>query len=238
MAEEVAVARAGRQQGDGGIDAAGATGERGLQQLEEGRQPHPLAGAEDVAGDVGVHHPVGDGIADAGRGLRVRVDDAPAPVRAARQIGGEELDEASRRTQAMTGPQEGGVAEDELMRYRTRCQQPLRAIEIRQDALEQPRPLDEGALQQPPLLGRHDEGDEIDAPRLGCARRIGEQIVSNSRFPHPRIELLHAQQAGGGGELGELVQQRFPVRLDCAGALDQLVEAPGQGVIPTDQAVV
>ena len=138
----------------------------------------------------------------------------------------------------MTGPQEGGVAEHELMRYRARCQQPLRAIEIRQDALEQPRPLDEGALQQTPLLGRHDEGDEIDAPRLGRARRIGEQIVRDSRFPHPRIELLHAQRAGGGGELGELVQQRLPVRLDCAGALDQLVEAPGQGVIPADQAVV
>ena len=94
VAEEVAVARARRQQGNGGVGAVGAPGECALQLLEERRQPHSLAGAENVAGNVGVHHAVGDGVADAGRGLRMRVDDAPAPVRAAREVAGEELDEA------------------------------------------------------------------------------------------------------------------------------------------------
>ena len=97
MAEEIVVARPRRQQGDGRVGAIGAARQGGLQLLEKRRQPQRLAGTEDVAGDVGVHHAVGERIADAGRRLGVRVDDAPAAVGPARQVGGEELDEAAGR---------------------------------------------------------------------------------------------------------------------------------------------
>ena len=73
---------------------------------KNGASRSALAGAEDVAGDVGVHHAVGERIADAGRRLGVRVDDAPAPVRAAGHVGGEELDEAAGGLQVMAGPQD------------------------------------------------------------------------------------------------------------------------------------
>ncbi len=116
VAEEVVVARPGRQQRDGRVGAIGAPGERRLQLLKERRQPHRLARREDIAGDIGVHHAVGERIADAGRGLGMRVDHAPAPVGSARDVGGEELEEPARRLQAMAGPQEGRIAEHELMR--------------------------------------------------------------------------------------------------------------------------
>ena len=73
---------------------------------------------------------------------------------------------------------------------------------------------------------RDDQRHEIDAPRLGGAGRIGEQIMGDARLAHPRVELLHAHDPGGRVERGELCQQRLPVRLDRAGGVDQLVEAP------------
>ena len=238
VAEEVAVARPRRQQGNGGVGAVGAPGQCALQLLEERRQAHGVAGAENVAGNVGVHHAVGDGVADAGRRLRMRVDDAPAPVRAAREVAGEELDVAAGRFDAMAGAQEGGIAEYQLVRDGARRQQPLRAVQVRKDALEQPRPLDQGALELPPLPGRHHQRHQVDAPGLRRARRIGERIVRDAGFAHPRVELLGAQRAGGRAQRGELVQQRLPVRPEAAGRVDQLVEASGQGPIALGQAAL
>ena len=51
-------------------------------------------------------------------------------------------------------------------------------------------------------VGGDDERDEIDAPGLGRAGRIGEQIVGDAGLAHPGVELLHAQ-ARGGVERGE-----------------------------------
>ena len=116
VAEEIVVARARRQQGDARVGAIGAPRQRRLHLLEERRQPLRVAGTEDVAGDVGVHHAVGERVADAGRRLDVRVDHAPAAVGAARQVGGEELDVAAGRPQMLAGPQIGRIAEHQLMR--------------------------------------------------------------------------------------------------------------------------
>src|SRR5262249_57962297 len=135
--KKVVVARARRQQRDGGVGTVGAAGQRALQLLEEGRKPHRLAGSKDVAGDIGVHHAVGDRVTDPGWGLRVRVDNAPAAVRATSKITGEELDEAPGRPDPVTGPQKGWIAEHELMRNGARCQQLLRPIEVGKNALEQ-----------------------------------------------------------------------------------------------------
>ena len=106
-----------------------------------------LAGREDVARDVGVHHAVGERVADAGRRLGMRVDHAPAPVGSARDVGGEELDEPARRPQAMAGPQKGRIAEHELMGNGARRQQVLRPVEVGEDGFEQLRALDQRALQ-------------------------------------------------------------------------------------------
>ena len=96
MAEEVVVTRPRRQQRDGRVGPADALRQRILHLLEERREAHRLAGAEHVAGDMRQHGAVGERIADAGRRLDVGVDDAPVAVRAARDVGREELDAAGR----------------------------------------------------------------------------------------------------------------------------------------------
>ena len=160
------------------------------------------------------------------------------PVGAPCQIGGKELDEASGRLQAVARPQEGRIAEHEGMRYGARRQQSLGAVEVCQDALEQPRPLHESALEPMPFPRRHDERHEIDAPGLRRAGGIGEEIVGDPGLAHARVELLHAQQARGGIERGERLEQRLPMRLDGAGAVDQLVEASSQGLIAPRQVAI
>ena len=225
MAEEIVVARSGRQQRDGGVRAIGATHQRRSEPLEERRLAQRLAGREDVAGDIRVHHAVGERIADAGGRLGVRVDDAPAPVGGAGDVGGEELDEAVRGLQLVAGPQVRRVGEDELVRDGPRRQEPLRPVQVGEEALEQAGALHQGALEPAPLLGGDDQRDEIDPPRLGSGARIGEQIVGYPRLPHLGVDLLHAQSAGLGRERLQLAQQRRPVRLDGAGRVDELVEA-------------
>ncbi len=225
MAEEIVVARARREQGNGRVGAIGATRERGLQLLEERRQPLRAAGAEQVAGDVGVHHAVGERVADAGRRLGVRVDHAPAAVGAARQIGREELDVATGRPEMLAWPQVGRIAEHQLMRNGAGRQQALRPVDIGEHRLEQPGALNQPALQLAPFLRREDERHQVHPPRLRGAGRVGEQIVGDAGLAHPRVQVLHARRPGRRVERGQLFEKRQPLRPDRARCRHQLVEA-------------
>ena len=113
MREVVVVMRAGRQQRDARVAAPAQHGEARLHALEERREPHRVALLEEIAGDVGVHHAVGERVADAGRRLGVIVDDAPGAARIARDVDGVELQVAGRRGNALAGAQVGGIGEDE-----------------------------------------------------------------------------------------------------------------------------
>ena len=60
---------------------------------------------------------------------------------------------AAWRLQVMAGPQEGGIAEHELMGNGAGRQQLLRPVEVGEDGLEQARALDQRALEPAPFLG-------------------------------------------------------------------------------------
>ena len=225
MTEEIVVARARRQQRNARIGPVGAARQRCLQLLEERCQSLRVAGAENIAGDIGVHHAVGERVADAGRRFHVRVDHAPAAVGSARQVCREELYVASRRPQMLAGPQIGGIAEHQLMRNGAGGQQTLRPVEIGQHRFEEPSALNEPALQLAPFIGREDERDEVHPPRLRRAGRVGEQIVGDAGLAHSRIQVLHARRPGRRIERGERLEKRQPVRPDRPRRRHQLVEA-------------
>ncbi len=235
MAEEVVVVRPRREQRHDGIDAVRSLRQRRLHLLEVGREPQRLAGRKHVARHVGVHHPVGDGVADAGRRLRVRVDHAPGPVGRPRTVHGEELEEAASGKLVLAGAQVGGIGEDELVRDRPVDHQALRAISIGEDALEEARPLQKCLLQEPPLLGRDDERDEVDPPRLRRAGGVREQVVGDAGLAHPRVQTLRARPARRGIEPRAEFKERAPVGPQFPRRRHQLVEARQAGSVAVQQ---
>ena len=121
------------------------------------------------------------------------------------------------RPQVVAGAQEGGIAEDELVRDGARRQQPLRPVEVGEDRLEQARALDQGALERAPFLGGDDQRDEIDAPGLGRARRDRRTDRGRCRS-RARAALSCSMRSArvAGSSAVQLLQQRLPVRLDGA----------------------
>jgi hypothetical protein len=112
-----------------------------------------------------------------------------------------------------------------------RCQQPLRAIEIRQHAFKQPCPLYQRPFEPLPLVGGDDQRDEVDSPGLRRASRVREQVIGDARLPHLGIELLHASRTGRRIERLERLQQQLPVRLEGARAVGELIKTSGRGPI-------
>ena len=135
MAEIVVVVRSGRQQRDARIAASGEHGEVGLHLLEEGGEARAVARLEQVAGDVRVHHAVGERIADAGGRLGMVVDDAPASVGFARQVDGVEVQVARLRHDAVAGAEERGVGKKERGRDEAIAQQLLLAVGVGEDGV-------------------------------------------------------------------------------------------------------
>ena len=141
-----------------------------------------------------------------------------------------------RRLQIVAGAQEGGIAEHELVRDGARRQQPLRPVEVGEDALEQARALDQGALQPAPFLGGMISGTR--SMRQGWARdaRIGEQIVGDAGLAHAGVELLHAQRACPGTRAPSSCSSGSQCGSDGAGGVDELVEAPRRRRVMLGQA--
>ena len=101
--------------------------------------------------------------------------------------------------------------------------------------LEQARALQQRAFQHAPLRRRDDERHEVDAPGLRRAGRIGEQVVGDAGFAHPRVELLHAQRRVAGSSAASACRNGCQCGLDGARAVDELVETPARRPIARGQ---
>ncbi len=104
-----------------------------------------------------MQEPVGEREAQPRGRFRVHVDDAPLAVRAADQVGGEEIDEVRARLRVAAGMQEGGIAEYEPRRNFARFEQLLRAVKVLDDQVEQLCPLDHAAFEMRPFAGGQDD---------------------------------------------------------------------------------
>ena len=113
------VVRAGRQQHDAGILAMRRhqAAQRLAVGLEEGREPTNLRGAKDVRQYARADDPVFERIAGARRRAGAIGDHPPLPVRRARQIRRINMQvDAARDRNAVTGPNESRMAENQLGR--------------------------------------------------------------------------------------------------------------------------
>ncbi len=160
--EVVLVMRAGREQRDARVIASAVLRERALHVVEIGGHPHGIVGVEDVARDMRVNHPVGEREAHASQCLGMIVDDAPLPVRTAREIGRIEPQSARARQHTAQRMQIRAVREHQLRRQVTVAEKRLIAIEIVEHAVEQLSALDERPLQ------RHSADENTIGTRSSC----------------------------------------------------------------------
>ena len=152
----------------------GRAGEQHLPQLAEERRQRVDAQRVKRVGQHARHdRAVLERVADAGRRLRAGADDPPFPVGAAREIERDEVQEdAVGGTNAVAGAQEARMPEDQRRRHQPVAQQGLRAVDVGRDGVQQPRALPQAAPEPLPLLRRHDQRQDVEAPRaLRCRRR-------------------------------------------------------------------
>ncbi len=197
------VVRAGAEDDDARIVDVGRRGglQRGAQRAEERREAvharvaverreHPLA-----------HEPVLHRVARPRRGLRaVGEHDEPAVLAApeVRRVV-EELVLAG-QADAVAGVQEARVPEHDLGRDEAAAQQLARAVEVREDEVEQLRALDDAGLDLGPLAGPEDDRHGVQAPPPAPAARRGGVAIDDAvlveqsrRLALAATELLDAE---------------------------------------------
>jgi len=107
----------------------------------------------------------------------------PAAVRGARDIDGVHVQPiAARRVMPMARPEKVGVSERQFRGDRTVRQQSLRSIDIRQQRVEEPRPLRDAELDLAPPPQRSAGSAEDRAPGAIASLRVGIDVVGYAVF--------------------------------------------------------
>jgi hypothetical protein len=110
------------------------------------------------------------------RGLRTPCGASPASV--------------SRGNEAGAGAQEVRVGQEDLGRDYPLGDGPPRAVEIRQQAIEQRRPLDQPLGQRRELVGRQQDGHRIERPGALEAARIAVDVEGDAVLSDELARLL------------------------------------------------
>ena len=121
------------------------------------------------------------------------------------------------------GTQEAGIAEDERRRKTFLVQQPLRTVEIREDQVEQARPLHERRRQPVPLVERDEERHHVQRPRAVDALRIAVHVVGDAGVADRALRVLPPRRDLVRPERLERLDERLAVRTQLAVGVDQLV---------------
>ena len=116
------------------------------------------------------------------------------------------------------------MAERQLGRDVTLGQQPLRAVEVGQQRIQQPRALRDAGLDGLPLGGRQHERQRIQRPGPVGALRVGVDVVGDAVLDdQPARELERAAHGVGRFVGAQTVDERPPVRAHRALRIVQLV---------------
>ena len=183
---------------------------------------------EQVREGAGEHHPVLQGVAEAGRRLRPVGQHPPAPVGAAPDIRRVDRQPApARRRDAVDGPQVFRAA-----RHHARGQEPLRdeparPVDVGDDALHQAGALDDAGGQLRPVGGIDDERQRAQRP--GMLAPVAVDPVGDSRVADVA---LGREEAGGDlavVEPGEPFEKARPAAAQLSARIDHLVGEAGTG---------
>ncbi len=121
---------------------------------EEGRQPLNLAAAERLRQAVQEDEAILEGIARARRRLRAIGEHDPLAIGRARQIDAVHVQvDVARDGNPVTRAKKGRVGQRQRRRQQAAAQKPLWAVQIEQDQVEEPGPLNQSLFEAAPFVG-------------------------------------------------------------------------------------
>ena len=146
----------------------------------------------------------------------------PRAVRAHAQVGGIELQQSrpDRRSRHAARPQERRIGVHQRRRQHAIGQQALRAIQIGQHRIQQPRALRQSGFERGEFRLRQRQRDRVEAPRIG--RRAGKQARNALLLHHP-VEPPCALGQHAVAEPGQHAKQAAPLRAQSALAVHHFV---------------
>ena len=169
------------------------------QRHEERREALHVALAEDGGQRARKDDPVFQRIARARGRLRAVAENFELPVVVAHQIGGVQMQPAVlRQPDAVARAQKAGIGPQQFRRKHAAQNRIRRAIQVRQQAVQQPRALDQSFADAVPLRGRNQQGNKIQAPGPVQAVRIAVDVVRDAVLVDqpPRLFASLAELAG------------------------------------------
>ena len=223
--------RARREHHDPGVGevAVGGLDERGSQRPEVGLHPVQAGLAVELGDDAGDDATVLHRVAQPRGRLGAVADDPPVAGGVAGQVGGGEdqrprVDRLLAQRAPRDRPGEAAVAEHDRGRDDALGEQPLLAVQVDEQGVEELGALGQALLQGCPGGGVDDQRDRVEAPRaLSVAGpRVGDAVVGEEAGD-VAVDAVHVR----GGQRDRQLGQALPGRAQRPVGADHLVEATG-----------
>ena len=140
-------------------------------------------------------------IPGAGRRLGAVRETPPAAIGTAGQVDRIEVEPGVLGgTDALTGELITGISQHDPGGQSALLEQPLGAVKVREDGIEQPGPLHQAFFQRDPFMGRNDKGDRVELPRAVHAAGVAVDIVGDSVFSDGTPGLIGTGSEPAGAE--------------------------------------
>jgi hypothetical protein len=209
--------------------------------LEEACEPFDIHRPEQVREGAAEGEPVLQRIARARRRLRAIVQDPPAPVRSAAEIGGVDLELAG-AGRALQGAQIVGTAGDGGGWQCAVGHQLAWPVDVAEHGIEQLRALGDSCGDHLPFLPGKHEWRMIQRPGALAGERIAlveiaMDAIGDAGVAHMPVGEAEAALQLVGRERRPFGQERLPVRPDRAVRRHQLVIGAGQRPVARKQGV-
>jgi hypothetical protein len=179
---------------------------------------------EQLGKDVLGHHPVLEQVGHPRWDPQVVLEHVYRSIGVANEVAATDVGpDAARRIDADALAAEVRGSGDQLGGDHSGADRPLLVVDVVDEQVEGVEPLDEPGLDQVPLLGRHDPGDDVEGPRPvhpGTPLVDGE---GDPDGPHLTIGRRLALGEGLGAEVGKAAPQGLRRRSGHSSGADQLV---------------
>ena len=185
--------------------------------------------AEQLRQAMAERHPAGQRIAVADRGVGLVAQDHPFARRRPRHVAGVGVEEAPLGCLAVdAGAHEGRAAQEQRRRQAAVLQQPLLAVQVGQDGVDQPGTLQDSGRQALPLVVRQKHRHQVQPPRMRPIVRVGVDVERDAALAQQPPRALRRRRPPLRPHGGKAVDEPAPMRPDAAVRRQHLVES-GRG---------
>ncbi len=116
------------------------------------------------------------------------------------------------------------MTEDQLGRQDPAAQRCLRAVQVREQSVEEPRALNQARLDRDGVVRRDQKRDRVEFPRALHPARVTVNVISNAVLPDQVLGFLPAPFQLGQSDRIHLLEKRMPMRAQAPIGGDYLVK--------------